>query len=77
MRLAMGTKEVLDAEGLVRTYVSPGRRGLRYAYPYYDGRWYNGYRYDNGYFYDRRGYRAYDRDGWNRHYSRGGYRHHR
>jgi hypothetical protein len=37
MRLAMGTKEVLDAEGLVRTYVSPGRRGLRYAYPYYDG----------------------------------------
>ncbi|HEX4015766.1 MAG TPA: DUF6308 family protein [Frankiaceae bacterium] len=37
MRLAMGTKEVLDAEGLVRTYVSPGLRGLRYAYPYYDG----------------------------------------
>ncbi len=37
MRLAMGTKEVLDAEGLVQTYVSPGRRGLRYAYPYYDG----------------------------------------
>jgi hypothetical protein len=37
MRLAMGSKEVLDAEGLVRTYVSPGRRGLRYAYPYYDG----------------------------------------
>jgi hypothetical protein len=37
MRLAMGTREVLDAEGLVRTYVSPGRRGLRYAYPYYDG----------------------------------------
>jgi hypothetical protein len=37
MRLAMGTKEVLDAEGLVRMYVSPGRRGLRYAYPYYDG----------------------------------------
>jgi hypothetical protein len=37
MRLAMGTKEVLDAEGLVRTYVSPHKRGLRYAYPYYDG----------------------------------------
>ena len=37
MRLAMGTREVLDAEGLVRTYLSPGRRGLRYAYPYYDG----------------------------------------
>jgi hypothetical protein len=37
MRLAMGTKEVRDAEGLVREYVSPGRRGLRYAYPYYDG----------------------------------------
>ena len=37
MRLAMGTREVLDAEGLVRTYVTPHKRGLRYAYPYYDG----------------------------------------
>ena len=40
------------------------------AYPYYEGRWYNGYRYNNGYFYDRRGYRAYDRGGWDRHYTR-------
>src|SRR3712207_8631967 len=33
----MGAHEVLDAERLVREYVSPRKRGLRYAYPYYDG----------------------------------------
>src|ERR1700760_352444 len=37
MRLAMGTREVLDAEGLVSTYVTPHKRWLCYAYPYYDG----------------------------------------
>jgi hypothetical protein len=33
----MGAHEVLDAERLVREYVNPRKRGLRYAYPYYDG----------------------------------------
>ena len=37
MKLAQGTREVLDAESLVTEYVSPHKRGLRYAYPYYDG----------------------------------------
>ena len=37
MKLAMGTREVLDAESLVAEYVTPHKRGLRYAYPYYDG----------------------------------------
>jgi hypothetical protein len=60
-------------------YYTPGYNVYYYpyTYPYYDGYWYNGYRYNDGYFYDRRGYRAYDRDDWNRHYGRGGYRHHR
>jgi hypothetical protein len=33
----MGAHEVLDAERLVKEYLSPRKRGLRYAYPYYDG----------------------------------------
>jgi hypothetical protein len=33
----MSTREVLDAESLVEEYVGPRKRGLRYAYPYYDG----------------------------------------
>jgi hypothetical protein len=37
MRLAMGTREVFDAESLLEEYVGPRKRGLRYAYPYYDG----------------------------------------
>ncbi|MGZ4620362.1 MAG: DUF6308 family protein [Frankiaceae bacterium] len=37
MKLAMGTREVLDAESLVAEYVTPHKPGLRYAYPYYDG----------------------------------------
>lgn len=37
MRLAHGTREVFDAESLLEEYVGPRRRGLRYAYPYYDG----------------------------------------
>lgn len=37
MKLAMGTREVFDAESLLEEYVGPRRRGLRYAYPYYDG----------------------------------------
>jgi hypothetical protein len=37
MRLARGTREVFDAESLLDEYVGPRKRGLRYAYPYYDG----------------------------------------
>jgi hypothetical protein len=37
MKLALGTREVFDAESLLEEYVGPRRRGLRYAYPYYDG----------------------------------------
>lgn len=37
MKLAMGTREVFDAESLLEEYVGPRKRGLRYAYPYYDG----------------------------------------
>ena len=37
MKLAMGTREVFDAESLLEEYLGPRRRGLRYAYPYYDG----------------------------------------
>lgn len=37
MKLACGAREVLDAERMVREYVEPRGRGLRYAYPYYDG----------------------------------------
>jgi hypothetical protein len=63
-------------------YYTPGYNVYYYpqTYPYYEGRWYNGYRYNNGYFYDRRGYRAYDRGGWDRHYTRNDrrdYRRHR
>ncbi|MGN6496860.1 MAG: hypothetical protein ACTHK5_05895 [Tsuneonella sp.] len=40
---------------------------------YYNGGWYDGYRYNNGYFYDRDGYRRYDRHSWaRRHYDRYG-----
>ncbi len=37
MKLAQGTREVFDAESLLEEYVGPRKRGLRYAYPYYDG----------------------------------------
>lgn len=37
MLLARGTREVFDAESLVEEYLGPRKRGLRYAYPYYDG----------------------------------------
>ncbi|WP_261559182.1 DUF6308 family protein [Frankia tisae] len=37
MKLAKGTREVFDAESLVEEYMGPRKRGLRYAYPYYDG----------------------------------------
>jgi hypothetical protein len=37
MKLAMGTREIFDAESLLEEYVGPRKRGLRYAYPYYDG----------------------------------------
>jgi Family of unknown function (DUF6308) len=37
VKLAMGTREVFDAESLVDEYLGPRKRGLRYAYPYYDG----------------------------------------
>lgn len=37
MRLARGTREIFDAETLLEEYIGPRRRGLRYAYPYYDG----------------------------------------
>jgi Family of unknown function (DUF6308) len=37
VKLAMGTREVFDAESLLEEYVGPRKRGLRYAYPYYDG----------------------------------------
>ena len=59
-------------------YYTPGYNTYYYpnAYPYNNGYWYNGYQYNNGYFYDRRGYRSYDRDGWDRHYGRN-HRHHR
>jgi hypothetical protein len=62
------------------TYYTPGYTTYYYPYNYgyNDGYWYNGYLYNNGWFYDRRGYRSYDRDGWNRHYGhRDGYRHYR
>jgi hypothetical protein len=40
---------------------------------YRNGTWYEGYQYRNGGFYDRRGYRRYDRNTWQqRHYQ--GYR---
>ncbi|AEH10359.1 MULTISPECIES: DUF6308 family protein [Protofrankia] len=42
MRLAMGTREVFDAESLLEEYLGPRKRGLRYAYPYYDGLTTNG-----------------------------------
>jgi hypothetical protein len=62
------------------TYYTPGFSTYYYPYNYgyNNGYWYNGYQYNNGWFYDRRGYRSYDRDGWNRHYGhRDGYRHYR
>ncbi len=37
MRLAGGTREIFDAESLLEEYIGPRRRGLRYAYPFYDG----------------------------------------
>ena len=37
MRLARGTREIFDAESLLEEYIGPRRRGLRYAYPFYDG----------------------------------------
>jgi Family of unknown function (DUF6308) len=37
VKLAMGTREVFDAESLLEEYVGPRKRGLRYAFPYYDG----------------------------------------
>ena len=37
MRLARGTREIFDAETLLEEYIGPRRRGLRYAYPFYDG----------------------------------------
>lgn len=37
MKLARGTREVFDAQTLLEEYVGPRKRGLRYAYPYYDG----------------------------------------
>lgn len=37
MRLANGTREIFDAESLLEEYIGPRRRGLRYAYPSYDG----------------------------------------
>lgn len=37
MRLARGTREIFDAGTLLEEYIGPRRRGLRYAYPYYDG----------------------------------------
>lgn len=37
MKLAHGTREIFDAETLLEEYVGPRRRGLRYAYPHYDG----------------------------------------
>lgn len=37
MKLARGTREIFDAETLLEEYVGPRRRGLRYAYPFYDG----------------------------------------
>lgn len=38
----------------------------QYSGYYTNGSWYDGYRYDNGYFYDRDGYRRYDRNSWQR-----------
>jgi Family of unknown function (DUF6308) len=37
MRLAMGTREVFDAESLLEEYLTPRRRGRRRAWPAYDG----------------------------------------
>ena len=37
MLLAGGTREVFDAGTLLEEYVGPRKRGLRYAYPAYDG----------------------------------------
>lgn len=37
MKLANGTREIFDAESLLEEYIGPRRRGLRYAYPFYDG----------------------------------------
>lgn len=37
MKLARGTREIFDAETLLEEYVGPRRRGMRHAYPHYDG----------------------------------------
>jgi hypothetical protein len=37
VKLARGTREIFDAETLLEEYVGPRRRGMRYAYPHYDG----------------------------------------
>jgi hypothetical protein len=37
-----------------------------YSGYYTNGGWYDGYRYNNCYFYDRDGYRRYDRNTWAR-----------
>jgi len=37
VKLANGTREIFDAESLLEEYIGPRRRGMRYAYPYYDG----------------------------------------
>lgn len=42
MRLARGTREIFDARTLLEEYIGPRRRGLRYAYPFYDGLLTNG-----------------------------------
>jgi hypothetical protein len=37
VKLARGTREIFDAETLLEEYVGPRRRGMRHAYPHYDG----------------------------------------